>query len=132
MTARKHSRKREAILKTIRATTAHPTAEAVYTALKPDYPDLSLGTVYRNINLFKEEGSVVSVGVVGGQERLDGNTSPHPHFICTGCGAVYDIPGGTLDAELNAKVESETGFKVFEHTLVFRGRCAECAVPNHP
>lgn len=126
--ARKFSRKREAIYNSICTSGSHPTAEAVYSELKPGYPDLSLGTVYRNIALFKQEGKIVSVGVVGGQERLDGNTAPHPHFICLSCGAVYDIPGGTQGDELNRRVEAQTGFEVLDHSLVFRGNCSRCRI----
>ena len=90
---RKHSKKREAILRMIRSTQSHPSARWVYEQLKPAIPGLSLGTVYRNINLFLEEGLVVSVGVVGGEERFDGFVTPHPHLICTCCGAVFDLPG---------------------------------------
>ncbi len=77
-----YSRKREAIYQAICSTDTHPTADWIYQNLKPVYSDLSLGTVYRNINRFKEEGRIISVGVVNGQERLDGNTVPHSHFIC--------------------------------------------------
>ena len=82
-TIRKRSRKRDAILACVRATTCHPSAEWVYQRLKPTIPDLSLGTVYRNLSMFKDEGLVISVGTVGGLERFDGNTKPHTHFVCT-------------------------------------------------
>ncbi|NLG92671.1 MAG: transcriptional repressor, partial [Clostridiales bacterium] len=61
-----YSRKREAILKAIRSTTTHPTAEWVYQKVKPEYPDLSLGTVYRNIAQFKKDGPIICVGIVNG------------------------------------------------------------------
>jgi len=86
-----YSRKREAILSKIRSTTCHPTADEVYMSLKEEYPDLSLGTVYRNLSLFKKEGSVIAVAVVDGQERYDGCTSPHGHFVCYKCSAVTDV-----------------------------------------
>ena len=63
-TAKKFSRKREAILTCLHGTTCHPTAEWVYQQLKPQFPDLSLGTVYRNLAAFKAEGVIDSVGVV--------------------------------------------------------------------
>ena len=75
-TAKKFSRKREAILTCLHGTTCHPTAEWVYQQLKPQFPDLSLGTVYRNLAAFKAEGVIDSVGVVNGLERYDGNTIP--------------------------------------------------------
>ncbi|MDR3113982.1 MAG: transcriptional repressor [Treponema sp.] len=92
-TERKHSKKREAILRMIRSTQSHPGARWVYEQLRPAIPGLSLGTVYRNISLFLEEGSVMSIGVVGGEERFDGFVTPHPHLICTCCGSVFDLPG---------------------------------------
>ncbi|MBQ5748717.1 MAG: transcriptional repressor [Oscillospiraceae bacterium] len=90
-TTRKHSRKRDAILQCLRETTEHPTAEWIFSKLKPQLPDLSLGTVYRNLTLFKEEGTIESVGTVGGLERFDGCTEPHAHFICTNCETVSDL-----------------------------------------
>ena len=63
MPTRKNSKKRQVILEALAATTAHPTAQELYQQLKPDYPDLSLGTVYRNLSLFAEEGDAMSVGV---------------------------------------------------------------------
>lgn len=63
MPIRKNSKKRQVILEALAATTAHPTAQELYQQLKPDYPDLSLGTVYRNLSLFSKQGDVMSVGV---------------------------------------------------------------------
>ena len=74
---RNFSSKRNAIYNTILSTTTHPSARWIYEQLKHDYPDLSLGTVYRNISLFKNEGKVSVVCNVNGEERIDGNTSPH-------------------------------------------------------
>ena len=79
-TVRKKSRKREAMLAALRATTEHPTAEMLYNTLKPEYPELSLGTVYRNLSVLAEEGLVVSVAHVNGQERYDARVEPHTHF----------------------------------------------------
>ena len=62
MPPRKHSKKRDAIYECVRSTKTHPSAEWVYSRLKPEIPDLSLGTVYRNLNLFQQEGRLISVG----------------------------------------------------------------------
>ena len=97
--ARKHSRKRDAILECLRCTTSHPTAEWIYTQLKPTIPDLSLATVYRNLAMFKDEGTIDSVGVYNGLERFDFRTDPHAHFICRICGAVSDINWLELPAD---------------------------------
>ncbi|MBC8536191.1 Fur family transcriptional regulator [Feifania hominis] len=127
----KYSRKREAILNAIRSTATHPTADWVYQKLKKEYPDLSLGTVYRNISRFKEDGRVVSVGVVGGQERLDGVTEPHAHFICRGCGAVLDVPTLPHDLAIDCEVERGCAVKVDYHHLTFYGVCEHCLKKQH-
>ena len=108
----KFSRKREALYNALRATTVHPTAEWLYAALRPEYPDLSLGTVYRNLKKFCAEGKARSVGVINGQEHFDGDTSAHSHFVCDCCGRVLDI--------------FEPGFTITKEDLLFGGVCAEC------
>lgn len=123
---RKHSKKRDAILACMRGTTCHPTAEWVYQQLKPQFPDLSLGTVYRNIAAFKAEGVIDSVGVVGGLERYDANTQPHAHVICTGCGAVLDAETVLLPEELLTHVRSDTGCEISGYQITFSGVCPNC------
>lgn len=122
----RYSKKREAILAAIRATDCHPSAEWVYQRLKPAHPDLSLGTVYRNLVLFQERGDVQSVGVVKGQERFDGNVVPHSHFVCGGCGAVIDLPGLELDDQMAQSVSDQFGLSVDRHELTFYGTCQTC------
>lgn len=123
-TVRRHSKKREAILQCLRQSKAHPSAEWIYTQLKPEHPDLSLGTVYRNLALFRESGEIVSVATVHGVERLDGCTLPHAHFICEGCDAVIDmdVPGEDLRADL----EMRYGVEVRRSDMIFRGLCRDC------
>jgi Fur family peroxide stress response transcriptional regulator len=122
---RKHSRKREAVLEKIRSTTSHPSADWVYEELRKEIPDLSLGTVYRNLAMFKEEGLIISVGVVNGQERFDGNTSEHTHFVCESCGRVIDVEE-ELDPELNGLIEKRYDVDVAFHQLTFFGKCDDC------
>ena len=122
----RYSKKRTAIYAALLETDTHPTAEWLYRRLKPEYPDLSLGTVYRNLARFKEDGEVVSVGVVGGQERFDANTEPHPHFVCSRCGGVYDLHGLERDEALDARVEEHFGHRVDSHDLIFHGVCRHC------
>ena len=114
----------------LRQTDVHPSAEWVYRRLKPRIPDLSLATVYRNLALFKQEGLICSLGVVQGLERFDGDTSPHVHFICTGCGRILDLPGLQLPAELASQAVQITGGQVTGASLRFHGVCRHCATPS--
>ncbi len=125
-TARKNSRKRQAILDALRQTREHPSAEWLYARLKPEYPDLSLGTVYRNLALFKEEGMIISVGTVDGQERFDATTEPHTHFVCTGCGAVIDLDVSLPDPESFGEACRLAGCEMHGYQLNISGLCAEC------
>ena len=124
---RKHSKKRDAILELIRSTGTHPGAQWVYDQLKPAIPDLSLGTVYRNIAVFREEGLLESVGVVLGEERFDADTSPHPHAVCTRCGKVVDL-SREIQSELNRNFSVEIpDFTIDKRNTVFYGLCRECS-----
>jgi len=125
--ARKHSRKRDAILDCIRGTKCHPTADWIYQQLKPEIPDLSLGTVYRNLSMFKDEGIIQSIGVVNGLERFDYNTEPHTHFICTHCHQVIDLEGIELPAETLGEAEARTGGAITGFQLQFSGQCGQCS-----
>ena len=122
----KHFRKRDAILDFLRCSDQHPSAETVYTALKPQIPDLSLGTVYRNIALFKSQGQIVSLGSVGGVERYDGHIDPHVHFVCTGCGRILDLHEMQVPQELNNAAAAESGAVIDHCHLTFHGRCRTC------
>ena len=124
--ATRYSKKREAILEAIRSTDAHPSADWVYQSLKQEYPDLSLGTVYRNLARFKEEGVIASVGTVNGQERFDGMVNHHAHFVCNNCASVMDFHGLDQDESMDRLVEEKFGMKIDHHELVFYGICPHC------
>ena len=123
----KHFRKRDAILNCVRQTTVHPSADWVFAQLKPEIPDLSLGTVYRNLSLFKEQGLITSLGTVKGIERFDGNVDPHVHFICTECGRVDDLHDLPVPEELKNTAANSCGGQVNGCQLTFTGICPACA-----
>ena len=123
---KKQFKKRQAILEFLQHTTAHPSAEMVFNHLKPEIPDLSLGTVYRNLSMFKEQGQIISLGTVNGVERFDGNTTPHVHFVCTGCDAISDLPQIAVPEALNQEVMQETGGMIDTCQLTFVGVCQTC------
>ena len=123
----RYSKKREAILSALRGTKSHPSAEWVYQTLKPTHPDLSLGTVYRNLALFRQQGVIQSVGVVNGQERFDADTSLHHHFVCERCGSVLDLDfRQEQEDSWDQAVSEQYGFKTLRHELIFYDICKTC------
>ncbi|HSV56178.1 MAG TPA: transcriptional repressor [Magnetospirillaceae bacterium] len=121
---RKRSRQREEILDVLRSSKEHPTAAMLHAAARKRVPRLSLGTVYRNLDVLKEMGLVTHIPNGKAQDRFDGDVSPHYHFICDVCAAVSDI---TLPyrQELD-EAASQAGFQVRGHSLDFHGSCSAC------
>ena len=122
----KQFRKRNAILAYLKETKSHPSAEMVFSRLKPEIPDLSLGTVYRNLSMFKQQGTIMSLGAVNGVERFDYNTAPHVHFMCSTCDNVLDLPNMEVPEQLIQTAAKETGGQVDACQLSFTGVCKEC------
>ena len=121
----KNFRKRNAILTYLQSTKAHPSAETIYADLKPEIPDLSMGTVYRNLKLFQQQGLASCIATVNGVERFDGNTDPHVHFVCSGCDAVMDV--------MNMPIPQLTGTavgRVDSCQLCYTGICENCLRSN--
>ena len=122
----KHFRKRDAILACLKSTDVHPSADWVFAQLKPEFPDLSLGTVYRNLAYFKEQGDIISLGTVNGVERFDGNVKPHVHFVCSQCSKVADLHEMEVPRSIIDTAEKLTGGQVTGCSLLFTGICGEC------
>jgi len=125
MPGRKYSKKRKAILELIRSSKTHPPAHWVYEQLKPQFPDLSQGTVYRNIKILLEEGELASAGVINGVEHFDGVTLPHSHAVCKRCGMIVDLPA--IKDEIYADFPTIIpGFTIDIQNAVFYGFCEGC------
>lgn len=122
----RYSKQRELILNTVLHNRIHPTAENVYRLLKNDYPDLSLGTVYRNLNYLAENNMLKKINVPDGSDRFDGTLSRHQHLICRKCGKVSDIDVSEL-LTIQSSILKNTGFEIDIDTLAFEGICDECA-----
>ena len=120
------SRNRQDILDCLRATDTHPTAEWIFVRLKPTHPSLSLATVYRNLAQLKEEGLVLSMGVVQGKERFDAAVRPHTHVLCVRCGRLIDVSDVSVPPDVLASVTGATGFDLSAHGVQFSGLCPDC------
>lgn len=120
------SRQREIIYEQVRNFPVHPTTEEVYRALKNDNPNLSLGTVYRNLNQLSEAGMLLKIPIADGSDRFDGRTDCHYHMICEKCGRVFDVELDCLES-IPQTVLKNTGHHITRVTLNLKGVCAECA-----
>lgn len=123
----KYSRQRDLILETLRSLPVHPTAEELHAQIKPIMPSLSLGTVYRNLNLLVELGTIRRLDTAGSTSaRYDGRHDEHCHLVCTICKSIIDMDL-ELFTQFDAAVANHTGFEVAEHEIVLKGVCAACA-----
>ena len=121
----KYSKQREVIFQTVCKNPIHPTADQVYGMLKTEHPNLSLGTVYRNLNLLAEHGLLRRIPVAGGGDRFDGRLDDHHHMLCLECGQVVDCELPILN-EINRHIHQQTGFTVTRQDLFLRGYCKDC------
>jgi Fur family peroxide stress response transcriptional regulator len=119
--SRRRSRQRDIILRIVQGTDSHPTAEWVYERTRRKIPNLSLGTVYRNLNLLVEENAVQRVMTGDGMVRYDRRLGDHAHFICTETGKVTDVEAPPMD-ELIELFHRRTGHRVTSCRILFYGK----------
>ena len=117
---------RKAILSALGRTRAHPTADEVYSLVRAELPKVSLGTVYRNLDLLAKEGLIRALAMAGEQRRYDGVLDEHHHIRCEVCGRVDDIELGNTE-RLEELLVDDRGYEVHGYTLCFTGVCRECA-----
>lgn len=123
---KRFSKKRQAILDLLKETKEHPDADSIYRKLKPVFPDLSLGTVYRNLKEMEEDGTIASVSVVDDRERFDGRTDPHTHAVCTECGKIIDLDEIALPKDFLLRAGKTSKFSIAYAKLQFVGICNDC------
>ncbi len=121
----KYSRKRERILEILRGTGTHPTASWVYDQLKDEFPNLSLGTVYRNLSILADQGLIHEINFGSTFDRYDANISHHYHFICENCGSIIDLPV-PIREELNEELTGDARFRAKRHDIQLYGLCSTC------
>jgi Fur family transcriptional regulator, peroxide stress response regulator len=122
---KKTSKQRDLILQILRSTKSHPTANWIYEQAKLQLPNISLGTVYRNLALLKQEGRIRELSWGSGTGQYDGDLRSHDHVCCTACGKVEDIPPLGQGSESEA-VEKLMGYRIHAHRLEFFGTCPQC------
>lgn len=121
----RRTRQREVILSVLRSTTSHPTADWVYQEVRKEMPNVSLGTIYRNLKILTEMGEALELSYGSTYSRFDGNTEEHYHFVCESCDNVFDIDMPLIEG-IGDNVEEAMGAKVTSHRLEFYGKCKDC------
>lgn len=127
----KYSRQREAIKDFLSGRTDHPTADTIYTNIRQEFPNISLGTVYRNLALLSDMGEILKLSTGTGSDHFDANTHPHYHFICSTCQSVIDLPMGEM-ADLDIQANTNFGGQITGHSIFFFGTCEHCLNARKP
>ena len=116
---------RQAIMRYLISSHSHPTADEIYQALSPKFPNISVATIYNNLRVFKDIGIVKELTYGDSSSRFDFNTHNHYHIICEKCGKIVDFHyPGLEDVEMAAS--KLTGFEINEHRLELYGLCPDC------
>ena len=122
----KSTKQKEIILATVKAMHNHPSADEIYRKLREEFPRLSLGTVYRNLNAFAHDGSILRVHVLNGGDRYDFRTDKHEHMLCEGCGQVFDVEAD-VDIKLKKPEMKSNAYKFTGYVLYLHGLCHICS-----
>lgn len=117
----RYSKQREALLQLLRSTTSHPDAEWLYTSLRKEHPNISLGTVYRNLRQLAEIGDILELND-GMISHFDGDISPHYHMKCNSCGGIYDVHKDNV----SITVKTMDSFRIDGFSLMLNGICKSC------
>ena len=121
----KHSRQRDSIKEFLASRKDHPTADVVYAGVRQSFPNISLGTVYRNLTLLADMGEIARLRVGDGVDHFDYNISPHYHFICSECGCVTDLEL-PFTQDLTEAGREEFAGEIVGQITYFCGRCGDC------
>jgi Fur family ferric uptake transcriptional regulator len=121
----RNTRQRQVILEELRNLSSHPTAVGLYEIVRRRLPRISLGTVYRNLELLAAMGTIQKLDLAGAQARFDGNPGCHHHVRCTGCGRVDDVSGAPLDLA-KLRHNDSSGYLLLAYRLELIGICPRC------
>ncbi len=119
------TKQRKAILEALKETDTHPTADEIYEEVKKEIPNISLGTIYRNLNVLEEMDEIMVLDYGSTYSRFDGCADNHYHFQCKECEEIYDLDM-EIRENLENKVEENYPFTVDNHRLEFYGLCPSC------
>ena len=119
------TRQRSIILRELKKLKTHPSADEIYEIVRKEIPRISLGTVYRNLEILSDIGKIQKLELGGTVKRFDGNTDNHYHIRCIRCNKIVDAPANVI-RNIEKKLDGTCGFKILGHRLEFFGLCADC------
>ncbi len=121
----RYSKQKENIKKGLEKFCIHPSAEELYINLKPENPNLSLATVYRNLNKLVQKGEIKKIEGLCGQIHYDYNTSEHFHIICIECNRIFDLPAEMAES-LKKVLKKQNEFEILNYDILVKGLCKNC------
>ena len=121
----KHSKQRDMIKDFLMSRKDHPTADVVYMNVRQQNPNISLGTVYRNLTLLADIGEIQRLRLGDGVDHFDADTRPHYHFVCSHCGNVIDLKMDSID-DIKDIANREFDGNITGHVTYFYGSCSQC------
>ena len=124
MAVLRYSKQRESIKNYLCGREDHPTADMIYTSIREEYPNISLGTIYRNLSLLVEIGEIQKI-TTDGADRFDARVTPHNHFICNKCGAVIDLEMDNIE-HIDEVASKNFDGNIQGHVIYFHGICPDC------
>ncbi|MFP3984259.1 MAG: Fur family transcriptional regulator [Desulfurivibrionaceae bacterium] len=119
------TKQRKIILEALNKVKSHPTADDLYYMVRDKMAKISLGTVYRNLELLSDAGVIQKINVGGTQKRFDADTSNHPHVRCQDCGRVADLGIKVYD-DFKKEAQEKSDFQINGYSLEFKGVCPNC------
>ena len=119
------SKQRDAVLQVVKAACDHPTADMIFERVREQIPNISLGTVYRNLSELSASGDILAFKAFDGSEHYDATCEPHPHLCCTACRQIVDLDIPFVD-DFTKKSANHTGAEIESHNIVFYGKCSDC------
>jgi Fur family ferric uptake transcriptional regulator len=118
------TQQKKVILEELQKVTSHPTANEVYKMVREKIPNISLGTVYRNLEQLSAQGKIIKLEFAGKKMRFDGNPSSHQHVRCVRCRCMDDIR--LVEDDQDRPAIEASGYKILGYHLEYFGICPEC------
>ena len=127
----KYSKQKETLLRILCSADCHPDADWIYEEVRKELPNISLGTVYRNLSKMTQDGTILKLNMNDGRDHFDGNTDRHHHMVCRECGAIVDIFTEKNEEQgfinyLNSYAQEHTSAEIEAHSVIFYGICHKC------